>query len=53
VVERVTFWGLNDQRSWRGASAGALILDAQNLRKPAYVSIVDVILHPNPDLLPK
>jgi GH35 family endo-1,4-beta-xylanase len=52
VMERVTFWGLNDRRSWRQGS-NPLILDGNNLRKPCYISIVDVILHPNPDLPPK
>src|SRR5205823_236678 len=40
TVERVSFWGLNDRRSWR-AGQNPLIFDANNLRKPAYVAIVD------------
>jgi GH35 family endo-1,4-beta-xylanase len=45
VVERVTFWGLNDRRSWR-ASENPLIFDINNQRKPAYDAIVDALLHP-------
>lgn len=48
-IDRVTFWGLNDRRTWR-AGQNPLIFDSNNLRKPAYVSIVDAMLHPNPDL---
>src|SRR5437764_3612485 len=49
VVERVTFWGLSDRRTWR-AGQSPLIFDAKNQRKPAYEAIVDALLHPNPDL---
>jgi GH35 family endo-1,4-beta-xylanase len=45
TVERVTFWGLNDRRSWR-ASENPLIFDINNQRKPAYNAIVDAALHP-------
>jgi GH35 family endo-1,4-beta-xylanase/Spy/CpxP family protein refolding chaperone len=45
VVERVTFWGLNDRRSWR-TGQNPLIFDVNNQRKPAYESIVYVLLHP-------
>ena len=48
-IDRVTFWGLNDRRTWRFGQ-NPLIFDSNNLRKPAYVAIVDAILHPNPDL---
>ncbi|MHB1560196.1 MAG: endo-1,4-beta-xylanase [Isosphaeraceae bacterium] len=48
-IERVTFWGLSDRRSWRRGQH-PLIFDASNQRKPAYAAIVDAILHPNPDL---
>ena len=47
-IDRVTFWGLNDRRTWR-AGQNPLIFDSNNLRKPAYVSIVNAMLHPNPD----
>lgn len=40
VIERVTFWGLNDRRTWRRGQH-PLLFDAQNNPKPAYVSIVD------------
>jgi GH35 family endo-1,4-beta-xylanase len=49
VVERVTFWGLNDRRSWRFGQH-PLIFDSTNQRKPAYAAIVEARLHPNPDL---
>ena len=39
-IERVTFWGLNDRRTWRFGQ-NPLIFDANNQRKPAYVAIVD------------
>src|SRR5262249_10737098 len=49
VVEGVTFWGLSDRRTWRYGQH-PLIFDATNQRKPAYVAIIDALLHPNPDL---
>ncbi len=49
VVERVTFWGLSDRRTWRFGQH-PLIFDSKNQRKPAYAAIVDALLHPNPDL---
>jgi len=45
VVERVTFWGLNDRRSWR-TGQNPLIFDINNQRKPAYEAIVNVLLRP-------
>src|SRR5262249_34722186 len=51
VVERVTFCGLSDRRTWRFGQH-PLIFDANNQRKPAYAAIVDALLHPNPDLGP-
>jgi GH35 family endo-1,4-beta-xylanase len=49
AVERVTFWGLSDRRTWR-TGQHPLIFDSDNQRKPAYAAIVDALLHPNPDL---
>ncbi len=49
AVERVTFWGLSDRRTWRFGQH-PLIFDSNNQRKPAYAAIVDALLHPNPDL---
>jgi GH35 family endo-1,4-beta-xylanase len=49
VVERVTFWGLSDRRTWR-VGQHPLIFDSNNQRKLAYVAIVDALLHPNPNL---
>jgi GH35 family endo-1,4-beta-xylanase len=46
VIERVTFWGLSDRRTWRFGQH-PLIFDASNRRKPAYTAIVDALLHPN------
>jgi GH35 family endo-1,4-beta-xylanase len=48
-VERVTFWGLSDRRTWRFGQH-PLIFDSDNQRKPAYGAIVDALLHPDPDL---
>jgi GH35 family endo-1,4-beta-xylanase len=48
VIERVTFWGLSDRRSWR-AGQNPLIFDANNQRKPAYSAIVEALRHPDPD----
>ncbi|MHB8861152.1 MAG: endo-1,4-beta-xylanase [Pirellulaceae bacterium] len=45
VVERVTFWGLSDRRTWRFGQH-PLIFDSNNHRKPAYEAIVDAVLHP-------
>ena len=45
-VERVTFWGLSDRRTWRFGQH-PLIFDADNHRKPAYAAIVNVLLHSN------
>ena len=49
VIQRVTFWGLSDRRTWRFGQH-PLIFDSNNQRKPAYAAIVDALLHPNPDL---
>jgi GH35 family endo-1,4-beta-xylanase len=38
TVERVTFWGLSDRRTWRFGQH-PLIFDADNRHKPAYVAI--------------
>ncbi len=43
AVTRVTFWGLNDRRTWRRGQ-DPLIFDANNQRKPAYQSILDALL---------
>ncbi|QDT02333.1 Endo-1,4-beta-xylanase [Rubripirellula lacrimiformis] len=39
VIERVTFWGLNDRRTWR-CGQHPLLFDASNNLKPAYAAIV-------------
>ena len=49
TVERVTFWGLSDRRTWRFGQ-NPLIFDSNNQRKPAYPAIVDALLHPDPNL---
>jgi GH35 family endo-1,4-beta-xylanase len=41
VINRVTFWGLNDRRSWR-AGQSPLIFDRENQAKPALQAIVSV-----------
>ncbi|TWU08487.1 endo-1,4-beta-xylanase [Stieleria varia] len=40
VIERVTFWGLNDRRTWRFGQH-PLVFDANNHPKPAYPAIVN------------
>jgi GH35 family endo-1,4-beta-xylanase len=40
AVDRVTFWGLNDRRSWRRGQ-NPLVFDADNQPKPALQAIVD------------
>ena len=48
AVERVTFWGLSDRRTWRFGQH-PLIFDADNRRKPAYVAIVEALRQPKPE----
>jgi GH35 family endo-1,4-beta-xylanase len=48
VMERVTFWGLTDRRTWRFGES-PLIFDADNQPKPAYAAIVNALMHPDPD----
>jgi GH35 family endo-1,4-beta-xylanase len=40
VINRVTFWGLNDRRSWKSTS-NPLVFDRENQAKPALQAIVD------------
>ena len=40
AIERVTFWGLHDRRTWRFGQH-PLILDANSQPKPAYAAIVN------------
>lgn len=40
VIDRVTFWGLSDTRSWRRGQ-GALIFDGQLNPKPAFNAIIE------------
>ncbi len=47
MVERVTFWGLSDRRTWRYGQH-PLIFDSSNRPKPAYAAIVDALLRPKP-----
>ena len=47
-VERVTFWGLSDRRTWRFGQH-PLIFDGDNQPKPCYASITDVLLSARPD----
>jgi GH35 family endo-1,4-beta-xylanase/enterochelin esterase-like enzyme len=48
VLDRITFWGLSDRRTWRYGQH-PLIFDANNQRKPAYAAITDALREPNPD----
>jgi len=40
VIERVTFWGLSDTRSWRRGQ-DALLFDGQLNPKPAYKAVIE------------
>jgi endo-1,4-beta-xylanase len=40
VIERVTFWGLNDTRSWRRGQ-GALLFDGEYKPKPAFNAVIE------------
>ena len=40
-IERVTFWGLHDRRTWRFGQH-PLLFDSQLRAKPAYAAIIDV-----------
>ena len=41
AIDRVTFWGLNDRRSWRSGQS-PLVFDRENQPKPAFQSIMAV-----------
>ena len=41
VIDRVTFWGISDRRSWRRGQ-DALLFDRELQPKPAYQAILDV-----------
>mgnify|MGYP000858008424 FL=1 len=43
VIERVTFWGLSDTRSWRRGQ-DALLFDGQLNPKPAYNAVIEASL---------
>jgi endo-1,4-beta-xylanase len=45
-MSRVTFWGINDTRSWRRGQA-PLLFDGQLQPKPAFQSVIDVALGRN------
>ncbi len=40
VIDRVTFWGISDTRSWRWGQ-GALLFDGQLNPKPAFKAVID------------
>jgi GH35 family endo-1,4-beta-xylanase len=42
AIDRVTFWGLNDRRSWRRGQ-NPLVFDADNQPKPALQAIIDAV----------
>jgi len=50
-VERVTFWGVSDGRSWRGGQQ-PLVFDRQLRPKAAYQAIIDVGLGKSPTMQP-
>lgn len=44
VIDRVTFWGLSDTRSWRRGQ-DALLFDGQLNPKPAFKAVIDASLN--------
>jgi len=40
VIDRVTFWGISDTRSWRRGQ-DALLFDGQLKPKPAFKAVID------------
>lgn len=44
TITRVTFWGINDSRSWRRGQR-PLLFDGEMQPKPAYQAILDVAQH--------
>jgi endo-1,4-beta-xylanase len=44
VIDRVTFWGLNDSRSWRRGQ-DALLFDGQQNPKPAFHAVIEAGLN--------
>jgi endo-1,4-beta-xylanase len=44
VIERVTFWGISDKRSWRWGQ-DALLFDGQLNPKPAFKAVIDASLN--------
>jgi hypothetical protein len=42
AIDRVTFWGLNDRRSWRRGQ-NPLVFDGDNQPKPALQAIIDAV----------
>lgn len=44
VIERVTFWGISDARSWRRGQ-DALLFDGQLNPKPAFKAVIDASLN--------
>ncbi len=44
AIDRVTFWGMSDTRSWRRGQ-DALLFDGQLNPKPAYKAVMDIAPH--------
>ncbi|MEN6427389.1 MAG: endo-1,4-beta-xylanase [Phycisphaerales bacterium] len=51
VIDRVTFWGLSDRRSWRWGQ-DALLFDRQLQPKPAFQAVLDAASKQNATSLP-
>jgi GH35 family endo-1,4-beta-xylanase len=43
AINRVTFWGVNDRRSWRRGQS-PLVFDGENQPKPALQAIIDAVI---------
>jgi endo-1,4-beta-xylanase len=54
VIDRVTFWGIDDGRSWhnnwpvRGRTSHSLLFDRQLKPKPAYHAVIEAADAPRP-----
>ena len=51
VIDRVTFWGISDTRSWRRGQ-DALLFDGQLQPKPAFKAVLDVASEKNTAIRP-
>jgi endo-1,4-beta-xylanase len=51
IIERVSLWGVNDDKSWRSAGL-PLLFDHNSLAKPAYFSFIASLEPPEAEASP-